>query len=233
MVRPPTPTAYLHELKRIDDGLAGSLAELDALGGQVDALARRAEEIEVFLARLPDERERRHEAVETAELEQTAAAEQLARAELALAAATTKRDGEKLSAARRDEVHARDLHAVACRRLEEALAERTALDREAQALETEVPELEASAARLADALRGRERVAEEAGLEPAPGLAGIREWGQAARAALFVARGSIAPEREALVRQANELVSAMLGESVVAPSVEAALGRLARERGEG
>jgi hypothetical protein len=52
-----------------------------------------------------------------------------------------------------------------------------------------------------------------------------------AGAALFVARGSVAAERDAVIRQANELASAMLGEPVAAGSVAVVRRQLERNRG--
>ena len=42
------------------------------------------------------------------------------------------------------------------------------------------------------------------------------EWAGRARAALFVARGGLAAERDAVVRQANELGALVLGEPLTA-----------------
>lgn len=82
----------------------------------------------------------------------------------------------------------------------------------------EVPELEQRTAGLARELAGRPRLAREAGQEPAPGLDGIIEWSSRARAALAVARSTLAAERDAGIREANELGSVVLGEPLVASS---------------
>ena len=71
---------------------------------------------------------------------------------------------------------------------------------------------------VAESLRGRPRLAEAAGHAPGPGLVGVIEWASGARAALFVARTAVATEREALIRQANELGSVILGEPLYAAS---------------
>ncbi|HEY6053739.1 MAG TPA: hypothetical protein VIU86_07385, partial [Gaiellaceae bacterium] len=57
------------------------------------------------------------------------------------------------------------------------------------------------------------------------GLGGLIEWTTRARAALFVAVGGLESERERIVREANELGAAVLGDASVVTSV-----RLVRER---
>ena len=47
---------------------------------------------------------------------------------------------------------------------------------------------------------------------PGPSLVSVEEWGARARAALFVARGPLATERERIVIEANTLGSSVLGE---------------------
>ena len=71
------------------------------------------------------------------------------------------------------------------------------------------------AARLADDLRDRPRIAETAGAFSGRELADVAEWAGTARAALFVARASLTADREALIRQANELAAVVLGEGVL------------------
>ena len=77
-------------------------------------------------------------------------------------------------------------------------------------------ELLTRARKLAAELRGRPRIAEDAGKEPRPGLDGVEAWSEVARASLFVARGQLSAEREAVIRQANELGALALGEPLSA-----------------
>ena len=120
---------------------------------------------------------------------------------------------------------------MAERRREEIRAERARLDQEAEEAARETPTLERRARELAAALRSRPRLAEQAGLDPHPGLEGVAEWGSRARAALFVARSGLAAERDALVRQANELGALVLGEPLTSVSPAAVARRVERERG--
>jgi chromosome segregation ATPase len=112
-------------------------------------------------------------------------------------------------------VRTRDALRMAERRVAEVDEEAAKLRAAAADATREAAELEARARQLAAGLRKDPRLAEIAS-DPAPGLAGVVEWGSAARAALLVARGGLKAEREALIRQANELGSVLLGEPLLA-----------------
>jgi hypothetical protein len=222
---------FLRELERADEEVAATLAELDELYAASEMVRTRALELETFLVRLPAERKERTRALDAAEAERSAAEAAAERADAALEAAEADGDPDWLAAARRFAVRARDALAVGERRLSGAQIELEALERRAAEAEAETPALEARARGLAEALRRRPGLAGAAGSEPAPGLAGVADWGGSARAALLVARSALAGEREALIRQANELGSLVLGEpltsasaATVARSVERALG---------
>ena len=223
--------AFIRELERADEEVARVLAELDDLARETDALRARAVELEAFLVRLPAEREAIERAVAEAEREIEARTEDLERARRELAAAEGGRDRDRLAAARRDEVRARDVLRVVERRGEGARAGRAARAARADEAAREAPELEARARHLADLLRGRPRLAEQAGSDPPPGLAGVSTWAGNARAALFVARGGLAREREGLIRQANELGALVLGEPLVSASPSLVARRIERARG--
>jgi chromosome segregation ATPase len=224
-----SPLAFLRELEREDAGIAAVLVELDGLAAEVEAVRRRSAEIEGLLERMPRERARRGAAVARAEKEAAEAASRLREAAAALREAESGRDRDRLARARRAEVRARDLGGVAARRLEEARADLAVLEAGAASAEEEAPRLEAAAHALASRLSGRERVADEAGREPPPGLGGVRTWASGARAALFVARGALAREREATIRQANELGSALLRDPLSGLTPEAVTRRVESE----
>ena len=150
-----------------------------------------------------------------------------------MSAAEAEADAERAAAARRAHVRAGDALHVAERRAAAAAESLAAFEERVAAAGREAPEVEREAAVIAESLRGRPRVADEAGRVPRAGLDGVVEWTATARAALFVARTAAATEREAVIRQANELGSAILGEPLVASSttvvanrVDAALGPL-------
>jgi DNA repair exonuclease SbcCD ATPase subunit len=222
--------AFIRELERADAAASAVLAELDELARETDAVRTRAVELEVFHARLPEERVRLAEEVAQGERQAEAAQHALANAERELVAAERDRKPERIAAARRAEVRTRDALRGFERRLGELRASASRLEEDAAAAEREAPQLEERARALARALGERPRLAERAGVEPAPGLAGAADWAAHALAALFVARGGLAAERDAVVRQANELGALVLGEplpagsaSVVARRVEQAL----------
>ena len=224
--------AFLRELERADEAASAVLAELDDLAREIEALRTRAVELDAFLARLPAERERLTEAIEAGEREEAAAREALAAAEQELAAAEREGKRERLAAARRAEVRTRDALRGVERRLTELRARLSRLEEDAREAVEEVPRLDERAHALAAALRGRPRLAERVGDAPAAGLTAIAGWAANALAALFVARGGLASERDAVIRQANELGALVLGEpltsaspSTVARRVEQALER--------
>jgi chromosome segregation ATPase len=220
--------AFLRELERADEAVAATLAELDELAVGADRLRSRALQLETVLERLPTERERLARELREAERAADEADVVLAEAERELTDAEASGDDERVRAARRNDVRARDALRMRERRVAEIRSEQTALEREADEAAREIPELEERARELAETLAARPRLAADAGVVPAPGLAGVADWGSRARAALFVARGTLAAERDALIRQANELGSVVLGEPVTASSTSAIARRIGR-----
>jgi DNA repair exonuclease SbcCD ATPase subunit len=217
---------FLRELERADEAASAVLAELDELTREIEALRGKAIELEAFLARLPTERERLAHAIEEAEREVGAAREALADAERELE--VSERDGkaERIAAARRAEVRTRDRLRDAERRFAELRGRSAQLEKDTEEAAHEAPRVEERAAALAHALRGRARLAERAGADPAPGLAGAAEWAAHALAALFLARGGLAAERDAVIRQANELGALVLGEPLMAASASSVARRV-------
>ena len=230
---PDRRLAFIRELEQADEAAAAVLTELDELYGACEAVRGRALELEAFLVRLPAERDAAALAEEEARagLEERQAAAERARDELGTAQAGG--DDERLAAARRFDVRARDAVRTAERLLHEAEEGAARLEAQAEAAADEAEELTRRARGLATALAERPRLAAEAGAPPEEGLAGIAEWGTRARAALLVARGQLAAERDAVVRQANELGALVLGEPLTATSAAGVLQRVERELGTG
>jgi chromosome segregation ATPase len=220
--------ALLGELELADAELAAALAELDQLADRVEEVRRRAHELEAFLARLPDERGRVGAAVEAAAREEAEARHAHALADSALRDAEPEGDSASVVGARRNEQTARDLLHLAERRLAEVWEESEALERRAISARRTETELRSSASEIATVLSAMPRVAEAAGAQPQPGLSGVRDWASSARAALFVSRGGLARESEAVIRQANELGAAVLDEPLVAVSAAAVIRRVER-----
>jgi chromosome segregation ATPase len=222
--------AFLQELERADSEIADTLAKLDELAAAVDGLRRRTVELEAFRVRLPAERARLSTAKTETSGRVAQCREELAAAENELREADRAGDEHRSVAVQRAAVRARDALHMAERAEAEADAELEQLNAEARAVEDEGSELVKRATRLATELRERPRLAETAGSFSGQDLAGVAEWAGAAFAALFVARGSLAGEREALIRQANELGAAVLGEPVYVASA-AQVARRVRQSG--
>ena len=219
--------ALLGELQAADAEKGALLDELQGLDREVRALGATASGLEAFRTGLPAERERRGRELAEGRSELAAARAALVEAEEAVRAA--RKDG--LRDAQLFEVRARDRLSVTERRVAEAGQAVEGLEREANDADAAARELDAKARSLAGELRSRPRIAANAGAEPGPGLPGILEWAGGARAALFVARGQVASERDAVVRQATELGSVALGEPLGSASVEVVTRRLRSELG--
>jgi chromosome segregation ATPase len=207
--------AFLRELEDTDETLSAAEADLDELAAEVGRVRLRAADLDEFLARIPVEREQLE--AERAEAERQAGHVLQAKdeAEESLAVAEPGRSEEAVVEARRGVVRTRDALRMAERRVSELDEEAAKLEGAATDAIREAADLEARARRLAAAFREHPRLTEQAASGPLQGLAGVVEWGSAARAALFVARGGLGSEREAVIRQANELGSVLLGEPLL------------------
>jgi hypothetical protein len=117
---------------------------------------------------------------------------------------------------------------MAMRRLESALEHAAELDAHADAAEQESASIAARAAEVAATLLARPRLSGEAVAVPGASPAGVAEWGTRARAALLVARSQLTSERDAVVRQANELGASVLGEELPALGIAAVAERVER-----
>jgi chromosome segregation ATPase len=219
--------AFLEELERADSAVAATLAELDSLADAVEATRTRAVELEAFLVRLPAERERLAAECDAAAARLEAVRSELAVAESELSAAEAE-DGARQEGLRHAVVRHRDALGMAERRAAEVRTESQAMEVEAEAAQGELPQLVERAESLADELRERPRLAETAGVVSRRDLVGVAEWAAGARAALFVARGSLASERDALIRQASELGAVVLGERVFGGSAAEVARRVRR-----
>jgi hypothetical protein len=227
----PERERVLAELRDLEaaDADAGSLfREIDGLVEDVRVVRGQALGVESFRSTIPAERERVQEQIRRARDEVTRSQAALRKAKEAVRGA-----GEaERRAAELFEIRAGDRLSVAERRAAEAEEEAESLEDAVRDAQTLWQRLEADAGSLAEELRNRSGMAADAGAKPGPGLAGVLAWADVAQAALLVARGQVAAERDAVIRQANELGSVALGESlapasvaVVARRVEQALPR--------
>jgi chromosome segregation ATPase len=215
------------ELEERDERLAAAIAEVDELQRTVAEVRERARGLEAFLEQLPDAREAAADALRDADHELRVKASEWAEAGDELERAEQSGDEERVAAARRALVRARDAQTSAERKLDRARESLAELERGAEAARVEVPALEGRAQELAARLAELHRISHAATVAPAPGLGGTIAWGDRARAALFVVRGGLDAERERVVREANELAASALGEPV-ATSVSLVRERLER-----
>jgi len=225
--------AFIRELEQADEVVAAVLTELDELYAACEGVRKRALELEAFFVRLPAEHAAAARAGEEARARLDESRAAAGRAADEVRAAEAAGDDERLAAARRFHVRARDAVHSGERLLREAEEHSAQLEAQVDAAGDEAQVLARRARELAAALAERPRLAAEAGAPPEEGLAGIAEWGTRARAALLVARGQLAGEREVVVRQANELGALVLGEPLTATSAAGVVRRVERELGTG
>jgi chromosome segregation ATPase len=202
--------SVLHELEEADQELSTTLERLDDLAHEVQEIGARATELSRRLARLPAER----------------AAVAAARAEAARDIEARRQEHEQVLAAgyrdeaeaRREQTRAADLLHSAERRLEAATEEEARLAEEEETASREARELWERA------------VGVDADPPAGDSLEELAAWATETRAALFVRRGQVAAQREAAIRQANELGSALLGEPLVAQSAALVARRVEEAR---
>jgi hypothetical protein len=194
------------ELEARDVEIADALEVVRALQADVEELHAHARARVAFLAALPEERARVAAALSEAGAELDAREADVTAAEQELARA---KEGEPAAAARRSVTRARDAAASARRRVARVEEERDTLARGAVDAKARGPKLEARAEELSARLAAAPRATAVPPEEPV-------EWSSRARASLFVAAGSLENERERVVREANELAAAVLGEGMYA-----------------
>jgi hypothetical protein len=212
----------LEDLELADAEKSAQVNELHEFLERVRTVRGTATGVQVTQADLPARRVRAEQSLDRARAEVEAARAALAEAQeaLRLAGKGEERRAELF------EVRARDRLSVAERRVAEGETEVETVDEAGRQLDVIAAGLQADGEAIANALQSRPNIAKEAGLAPAPGLEALLTWAEAAQAALFVARGQAMAEHDAVVRQANELGSAALGEPLGAASVAVVVRRI-------
>lgn len=186
---------------------------LHRLDADVAELRARFEAIARFFAVERDEDERLRLAEEAARAEVDLRNAELAAAESDVARA--EKDTERALAEQRV-TRTRDHLEVAAHAAQRAAESRAAFERETAKLTDELPRLEQRARELSNEIPGGTS-AEDGDLS---------DWASRARAVLFVASSQVDARRERAVREANELASALLGESTHGSTAEQALARV-------
>jgi hypothetical protein len=206
--------AYVRELERRDEAIAASLETLGSLRGRTRTLGAEARRLAAVLDRFPHEQEAADRSVDRAGADVERSRRELEAAE------------ERLRGARRDR-EAREAAVEAARlateRAEEELASartRSAAVREAErSAEREAHAVVAAALALAREVAGAPRLGSRTPAAPEPELEGVSDWAARADGALLLARSGLDDERDAVVREANELAAAVLGEHLVPEGV--------------
>jgi chromosome segregation ATPase len=190
------------------------LAELDGLAGQVGRIGEDSARVRERQAVLPAEREEAERTLGEAERE---VEERRASHDEAQAAAAASDD----PAAARAEVRAHDLLHSAKRRAMHARAGLERLDHEREQVVAEAGELRERAAEIAARLAERPGLPEAAGRSPGDAPEELVDWATETRASLLVARSNLGAQRDAVIRQANELGALVLGEPLTTQSPSA------------
>jgi hypothetical protein len=214
----------LEELGRRDEAAAAALAEVEDLRGAAERIRAGAERLLAFFAALPDEREQRVESLRQAEAARAEAESELALAEQELE--RVKRDKNRAAAARAVEA-ARDTAHAAAAEVERLHAAAARLEEDAERAQAEAHALEEEARRRALDVAATPRLAADAVAPPSASLQGVADWGARVRPGLLLLGSALAGEREAIVREANELGSAVVGEPL-ATSVTGVRKRVAQ-----
>jgi hypothetical protein len=214
--------AYVRELERRDDAIAASLETLGSLRERTRAIGGEATRLAAVLERFPAERAAAAHSIERAQTELETARDEAARAEERARKAHRDREARALEAdvARRALERAEDDLGSARTRAEAVSGAQQSAEREADVVV-------AAAGALARELEHAPRLGSRTPAEPEPGLDGVSDWAARADGALLLARSGLDDEREAVVREANELAASVLGELPAPAGV-----RLIRERVE-
>lgn len=213
--------ALAAELEQRDEAVAREIALLVQLAEEAGAVRGRAVEIRDALEALPTEIAAIERAQVDAQLVERGARGELAEAERRREQIVGSRRAteEEKAAARRTAQDAREALADAEHRTARLWAQRTELLEAGEALRAEADGLAVAARSVATALRDAPRLTDAGATDPGTTLEEIDAWGAQARAALFVARGTLETERERIVAEANALGCAVLGEELGGTSV--------------
>jgi chromosome segregation ATPase len=207
------------ELEQRDGVLSAELEAVDELAERIASVRGRAEELRVEAARHPQVRSTVVEALDAARDAERAAGAELARAEAALERAPRRAGAAERDQLEREHRRAREAVIDAAARVSRSEERLAGLDARAHALAALGEGLLVEAGVLAAELSALPRVGDQASSDEIASLEAVEDWGAHARAALFVARGTLGSERERLVLEANALGAAVLGDELGATSV--------------
>lgn len=220
--------ALAAEIERRDAEVAGTLETVIDLSRRADDIRARGERLDRFLETAPAELAAIDRAEAQARDALAAAVEALAASERGIAEVLS---GRRVShGARTDAVHelarSRETATDASARLERLGRERTALVEADGAARAEAVSLGTEASEVASRIQDVPRVSRSGRDAAAGGLAELSAWAGRVHAALFVVRGQLEGDRDRLVREANELSGAVLGEQLAGANIALVRRRL-------
>jgi chromosome segregation ATPase len=225
--------ALVGELAARDAAIAADLDVVAGVSTRAATVGERARELEALLDQLPDERaalDREEAGVREREVR---AQQELAEAQRVLSSLEHKRrsSDDRRAQAERELARARETVADVSGALNRLSARRRQLADDEHGVRAEAEGLSVEAAAVAAAARELPRVSGSGSSEPGRGLRELSDWAERVHAALLVVRSSLDTERERVVREANELGAAVLGEwlggssvALVRRRIEEALG---------
>jgi hypothetical protein len=198
---------YVRELEGRDEAIAASLETLGSLRRRTRSLGAEATRLRAVLTLLPREQVAAASAIERGEADVEARRLELADAEEAASHGRRDREAREVAVER-----ARRAVARAEEELSSARQRAEALTGAQEVAEREATAVVSAAAALARKVAAAPRLASRIPEPPEPGLTGVTEWATRADGALLLARSGLDDEREAVVREANELAASVLGE---------------------
>jgi hypothetical protein len=222
----PGPLEYVRELEGRDEAIAAALEILSSLRGRVRALGAEATRLRAVLAVLPRERTAAASAVERGEAVVETRREEVAAAQEAVSRARRAREerAAAVDVARRAMERAEEELASARRHADALAGAQEVAEREARAVEE-------AAGALARELEAAPRLGSRPPEAPRGGLGGVEAWAARADGALLLARSGLDEERDAVVREANELAASVLGDLPVPAGVRRIRERVEAELG--
>jgi signal transduction histidine kinase len=197
---------FAEELERRDADLGVVLDAVEALQHEIEELRAHAATVAAFLSSFP-------EALDALERDERAAQDVCAVAERTLREAEAGED-ERVT------LQAGDALRSAERWVADAALARRRLEQDSAARRADGDRLEARA----EVLAGRVHDVPA----PAGGLDGALEWASRARGTLLLEQSTLVRERDAVVREANELLGSVLGEPLTSTAVAGVRAKLER-----
>ena len=220
--------ALAADIERRDGDVARALELVLDLGRRADAIKSSAAHLQRLLESAPGDIAAldRSEAEARDAWAETASALAHAERRVLELAQNRRASAEALAAADRDLELSRELAAGAAARVDRLVHDKAELIRAESAAHADAFDLVRDANDVASRLQSVQRVSASGREAPGQDLEQLSEWGSRVRAALFVVRGQLEGERDRLVREANELGSAVLGEQLAGSNVTLVRRRL-------